>query len=161
MNRLIWGVVAGLTIAGLAACESDKKMAMDPAKAIADRQALMKDNGAQWGKINDFIEKDMGTAADVEAAAKVLQANAGKINQDLFPAGSSADDMPGKSYAKATVWAEWDKFEKAAYELEEQAEQLAEVAKGGDKAAIKTQFESLGSNGCGGCHKPYRLKKPE
>lgn len=161
MNRLIWCVVAGLTIAGLAACESDKKMAMDPAKAVADRQALMKDNGKQWGAINDFIEKDMGTAADVEAAAKAIQANAGKINQDLFPAGTSADDMPGKSYAKAAIWAEWANFEKAAYSLEEHAEQLAEVAKGGDKAAIAASFKTLGDDGCGGCHKPYKMKKEE
>lgn len=161
MKRLMWGIVASLTIAGLAACESDKKMAMDPAKAVADRQALMKDNGKQWGTINDFIEKDVGTAADVETAAKMLQANAGKINQDLFPAGTSADDMPGKSYAKAAIWTEWANFEKAAYNLEEHAEQLAEVAKGGDKAAIKASFEALGSEGCGGCHKPYKMKKEE
>lgn len=159
MNRLIWGVVAGLTIAGLAACESDKKMAMDPAKAIADRQALMKDNGKNYGIIDKFLKEGAGTAADVQSAAEAIQANAGKIKQDLFPAGSSADDMPGKSYAKAAIWSEWDKFEKAAYELEEQAEQLAEVAKGGDKAAIQAQFDSLGEKGCGGCHQPYKLKK--
>jgi len=161
MYSLKMGILAGLTMVGLAACESDKEMAMDPTKAIANRQALMKDNGKQWGIINDFLEKDAGTAADVEAAALALQANAKKINQDVFPAGSSADDMPGKSYAKAAIWAEWDKFEKAAYELEEQAEQLAVVAPGGDKEAIKAQFGSLGKNGCGGCHTPYRLKKEE
>lgn len=161
MKRLHWGLAAGLAILSLAACETKKEMAADPAKAVADRQNLMKDNGKQWGTINDFIEKDVGTTADVEAAALALQTNALKINEELFPPGTSTDDMPGKSYAKPAIWVEWDKFEQAADELEEQAVQLAEAAPAGDKAAIKAHFDDLGNEACGGCHKVYRLKKPE
>jgi cytochrome c556 len=36
---------------------------------------------------------------------------------------------------------------------------LAEVAKGGDSAAIAAQIGELGKKGCGGCHKPYREAK--
>lgn len=161
MKRVQWGIVAGLAILSLAACETKKEMAAEPAKAVADRQNLMKDNGKQWGTINDFIEKDVGTTADVEAAALALQANALKINEELFPAGTSTDDMPGKSYAKPAIWAEWDKFEQAADKLEAQAVQLAEVAPAGDKAAIKAHFDALGNEACGGCHKVYQMKKPE
>jgi cytochrome c556 len=67
--------------------------------------------------------------------------------------------MPGKSYAKADIWAKMPEFEKAAYQLEEQAGKLAAAAGAGDAAAIKLQFASLGSDACGGCHKVFRLKK--
>ncbi len=78
--------------------------------------------------------------------AEALQANAKRLPA-LFPAGTSADDMPGKSYAKADIWAKKPEFDKAAYVLEEQAEKLAEVAGAGDAAAIKVQLASLGNDG--------------
>ena len=118
----------------------------------------MKDNGAHAKAISEFVESGKGTAADVKMHAEALQANAKRIPA-LFPAGTSADDMPGKSYAKADIWAKKPEFEKAAYELEELAEKLAEVAGAGDAAAIKTQFASLGKDGCGACHQAFRLKK--
>ncbi len=47
---------------------------------------------------------------------------------------------------------------KASRGLEAESKALAAAADGGDKAAIAAAFQSMGKNGCGSCHKPYRVK---
>ena len=156
MKRFLLCVLAGAGLLTAAACET-KQMAMDPAAIVAKRQALMKDNGAAWAAINDYLEKGQGSSADVIARAEAVADAAGGI-PDLFPEGTSVDDMPGVSYAKADIWANWSQFQSAANTLAAEASKLAEVAKTGDKAAIKAQFDAFGG-ACGGCHKPFRIKK--
>jgi cytochrome c556 len=142
----------------IAAFESAGISAEDPAAIVAKRQEFMKQNGGHMKAINDFLENGQGTAADVVTHAEALQARAKEIAA-LFPEGTSADDLPGKSYAKPDVWAKWAEFEAAANGLGSEAGKLAEVAKGGDNAAIAEQFGLTGKNGCGGCHTPFRIKK--
>jgi cytochrome c556 len=158
MRSRYWAIAVGICALGLVACESKVETAPVAAQAVAQRQDLMKDNGAHAKAISEFVENGKGTAADVKMHAEALQANAKRI-PSLFPAGTSAEDMPNRSYAKADIWTKWPEFEKAAYELEEQAEKLAAVAETGDAAAIKVQFASLGKNACGACHQAFRLKK--
>ncbi len=158
MRSLCVSIAIAVCALGLAACEDKKEIAADPAQVVTQRQDLMKDNGMHMKAINEFVENGKGTAADVKTHAEALQANAKRLPA-LFPAGTSADDMPGKSYAKADIWAKKPEFDKAAYVLEEQAEKLAAVAGAGDAAAIKVQLASLGNDACGGCHKAFRLKK--
>ncbi len=50
------------------------------------------------------------------------------------------------------------KVEASAKDLQVQSAKLAEVAEGGDLAAIDAQLENLG-RACGSCHKPFRAKK--
>ncbi|MGH6959114.1 MAG: c-type cytochrome, partial [Dongiaceae bacterium] len=158
MKRMQRIIVASVSTLALAACESKQPMAADPAQFVQQRQDLMKDNGMRMKAINDFVESGKGTPADVKMHAEAIQANALKI-EDLFPAGTSAEDLPGKSYAKPDIWAKWPEFEKTAYLLEEQAEALADIAGDGNVEAIKTQFASVGKNACGACHQAFRLKK--
>jgi cytochrome c556 len=47
---------------------------------------------------------------------------------------------------------------KAAASLEAESKALGAAADGGDQAAIRTAFQNVGKNGCGNCHKPYRIK---
>src|SRR5262249_28691109 len=49
---------------------------LSPADAIAERQKLMKDNGAQAKAINEYVESGTGTAADVATHAGAIKANA-------------------------------------------------------------------------------------
>jgi cytochrome c556 len=136
----------------------------DPMATIAARRDLMKNQGKQMGIINDFVEKHQGSAADVVAAAKDLEASAAKI-PSLFPKGTSLVDFPdpanGKpvTSAKAVIWEKWDDFKKAADYLASEAKELAEVAEAGDTAKIGEQFGDLAKNGCGGCHTTFRLKR--
>ena len=155
MGRGIWG---GLLVLALGCgAVGVVTAADDPAAAIAARRDLMKGQGKQMGIINDFVQNKKGSAADVVAAAKVLEETAAKI-PSLFPKGSSLDDFPGKTGAKPVIWEKWDDFQKAAAYLGSEAKELAEVAETGDTAKIAEHFGDVGKDGCGGCHTTFRQK---
>jgi cytochrome c556 len=82
-------------------------------------------------------------------------ANLAKLIPEVFPKGS---DTGAETGAKPEIWAEWDKFTAAAKALETQSTKLAEVAAGGDVAAIGAQLGEVGK-ACGGCHEPFRKKE--
>ena len=81
--------------------------------------------------------------------------------KQLFPEGT--DEAAGlKTAALPVIWQNWAGFEQAAMRFQEETAKLAEVAQGGDMAAIGQQLGSLGKNGCGGCHATSaRSRKPE
>lgn len=68
-----------------------------------------------------------------------------------FIAGSDT----GNTSAKNTIWSNMDDFKKKMETFQIEAASLAEVAKGGDMAAIKPQFGKVGES-CKACHKEYR-----
>jgi cytochrome c556 len=69
----------------------------------------------------------------------------------LFPGSDKGDTR-----LKSAALKDKDKFLAAAHNTRTQAAKLAEIAKGGDLKAIKTQFGMVGKNCGGGCHKPFR-----
>ncbi len=152
-------VGVGVCLLALAACESRKATApaVDPTAAVAQRQALMKQNAVHWKGIKDFIEDGVGTAAAARADAEAIQANARRI-PSLFPAGTSVSNLPGLTAAKPDIWRDWTAFQQASAELEAHAAKLAMLANGGDKAAMNTQFAAMSRQGCGACHNQFRIK---
>ena len=68
-----------------------------------------------------------------------------------FIAGS---DM-GETEAKDNIWSNMDDFKKKMETFQIEAASLAEIAKGGDMAAIKPQFGKVGES-CKACHKEYK-----
>jgi len=72
-----------------------------------------------------------------------------------FPKGSYDEE---ESDAKQAIWEKWPEFEDKYRTLQKEAAKLAEVAQGGDVAAMKAQFGATAKS-CGGCHKPFRAKK--
>ena len=75
-----------------------------------------------------------------------------KFPMNGFIAGS---DKGGKTEAKAEIWTNMDDFKKKMETFQVEATSLAEVAKGGDLAAIKPQFGKVGES-CKACHKEYK-----
>jgi len=145
---------------GLAASSADTAVqlaALSPADAIAERQKLMKGQGAEAKAINDFLESGKGTADDVAKNAASIKASAAQI-PDLFPAGTSMDDGVAKTAAKKEIWANFDDFKSHASKLGELAGALQEAAATGDKDKIAAAFGAMGKEGCGGCHSLYRQK---
>lgn len=132
--------------------------ALSPAEAIAERQKLMKGQGADAKAINEFLESGTGTAADVAKHAAALKTSSGMI-ADLFPAGTSVDDNVAKTAAKKEIWDNFDEFKASAAKLGELAGALEAAAGTGDKDQIAAAFGTMGKEGCGGCHSKFRLKK--
>jgi cytochrome c556 len=132
--------------------------ALDPAEAIKQRQALMKEQGKHAKAINAFVESGTGTAEDVARNAAALEDSAAKI-ADLFPPGTSIDDNVAKTAAKKEIWEDFDAFKASADKLGELAGALEEAAAGGDKQQIAAAFGVMGKEGCGGCHSKFRQKQ--
>ena len=68
-----------------------------------------------------------------------------------FPDDSVSDD----SAAMSEIWLDWDDFAAKYDDLKRESSKLAEVAAGGDKAAIGAQFDATRKT-CKACHKKYK-----
>ena len=132
-------------------------VAQDPAEVIKKRQDAMKANGGDMKAINEFLEKGVGTAADVAAKAEAIEQGSKQI-VTWFPAGTGMDDGVGKTAAKKEIWDKPDEFKAAAENMGVLAGKLKEAAGTGDKQQIADAFGALGKNGCGGCHQTFRAK---
>jgi len=149
---------AGLAALGYVALQGliHGARADDLQTAVDTRRATMKDMGAQMKAIYAVVDAKSGDMADVEKRARQVQADAAKI-PTLFLPGTSTSDLPGKTHALPAIWDNIAKFKDAATNLETQAGKLADVAKGGDMAALSVQFEATGK-ACGACHTDFRAK---
>ena len=132
-------------------------VAQDPAAALKKRQDFMKDFGGYMKAVNEYVEKGVGTPADVKAKAAEIKEESEEI-PGLFPAGTSMDDGVGKTAAKKDIWDKPADFKAAAENVGKLAAKLEEAAAGGDKQQIADAFADLGKNGCGGCHQTFRAK---
>jgi cytochrome c556 len=148
MTRLISFAAAPLlAIAVLSASAS-----ADP---IADRQALMKDQGKTIGSITPIIKGEKPFDADaVKAALTHLNEDAQKIDvATLFPAGSDK----GKTTASPKIWEDNAGFVAAVEKYKKDAAAAAE-ANPKDLESFKVVFNQVGEN-CASCHKAFRIKK--
>jgi len=152
--------MGAMLVAGgvMLAAQQGMSAANDPADIVKERQQLMKQNGADMKTIAGFVKGGVGTLDDVAAAAGQIAENARKI-PDLFPAGTSMDDvMDPKNGAKPVIWEKWDEFLGDADTLEREALQMRELAQAGDADGVAAQLDVLGTEGCGGCHQTFRQK---
>ena len=127
--------------------------------AIKKRQAAMKQIGGQMKVIKDFLGGS-GTAADVAAGAAKINGLT-KTTPALFTTGTARGDngLTVETEALGQIWEDPAGFEKAWAVLAEESQKLVEIAATDNRDAIAAQFGAMGKNGCGGCHKTYRLKK--
>lgn len=156
MMRL--SVLAGAA-AALLWSVAPQPIAAQDAKAVKERQELMKSNSANVKAIAAFVKGGKGSAADVEQRLMRIASTADKI-PDLFPKGTDVGALgPKATGAKMEIWSKADDFEKAAENLKTQAQKFAAVVKSGDKAMIGSTFGDFGKNACGTCHRTFRAKR--
>ena len=148
---IVMGSLVALVVAG---CATQSAMKVGSGDVVADRQRLMKLNGASWQDIQ--AKAKAGQVEAIAVNAETLALNAMHIPA-LFPAGSLTD----KSKAKPEVWQKWDEFAKAAKNLEDQAGKLREAARAKDAAAVQAIVKDFGKNTCGACHTPFRVPPPQ
>jgi len=147
-SAIIIGCLATLVVAGLAVAQSAPKMGSGD--VVADRQRLMKLNGASWADAQAKFKAGNIEAIAVNAETMALNAMHIPI---LFPQGSLTD----KSNAKPEVWQKWTEFESAAKNMQGWAEKLRDAARAKDAAAVDTIVKDFGRQACGSCHTPFRV----
>lgn len=149
-TTVVLGSLAAVIAVG---CATAQTTMMSPGEAVAERQKLMKSNGATWKNVQAATKA--GDLAAVAADAEVLSQNAKKI-PPLFPPGS----MTADSKAKKEIWEKWADFEASAKTMETEAAKLRDTAKSGDKAATEAMVKGFGGKACGSCHQPFRVPPP-
>jgi cytochrome c556 len=160
MSRQL-GIGSAIAAAGLLAITT-AFAADDPVNIVKYRKAFMDANGAHITMIAAVIKGDVsftdGVAANAQALAeqgKLLTANL----KQLFPEGTAKGGTGEKSAALPVIWEKWGEFEQAAQKFQEESAKFAEVAQGGDIAAIGPALGTLGKQGCGACHETFREKQ--
>ena len=130
--------------------------AEDLAAVVKDRQGVMKQQSDDLKVIKAYLDGGDDQAAAVQKAQDLV-AISGKL-PDVWPAGTSSKDMPGKSNAKPDIWQDMAKFKAIQATVKTADEALLAALQKGDKAAATTAFGDLGKNGCGACHGTFREK---
>jgi cytochrome c556 len=125
------------------------------ADPLADRQALMKDQGKTVGTILPIIKGEKPFDADaVKTALKHLNEDAQKIDvATLFPAGSDT----GKTTVSPKIWTDPAGFAAAVAKYKTDAAAAA-AAEPKDLDSFKVAFKQVTDN-CGTCHEAWRVKK--
>lgn len=149
-TTVVLGSLAAVIAVGCATMQTAK---MTPGEAVAERQKLMKANGAAWKGVQEKTKA--GDIAGVAVDADVLAQNAKKIPA-LFPPGS----LEGKTAAKAEIWQKWAEFEASAKNMDMEAGKLRDTAKTNDKVATEALVKDFGRKACGSCHTPFRVPPP-
>ena len=144
--------LATLAIVGFAAAQSAPTVGSGD--VVADRQRLMKLNGASWADAQAKFKA--GNIDAIAVNAETIALNAMHIPL-LFPQGSLTD----KSNAKPEIWQKWDEFAGNAKNMQALAEKLRDTAKTKDAAATEALVKDFGRQACGSCHTPFRKPLPQ
>ena len=151
-TSVILGSIVALAIASSATGQSTTKLWTSD--VVADRQRLMKLNGASWADAQAKLKA--GNAEAVATNAETMALIATQI-LPLFPEGSLTD----KSKAKPEIWQKWPEFETAVKNYAMQAEKLRDAARTKDLAATEAVAKDFGRQACGTCHTPFRVPPPQ
>jgi len=146
-------VVGGLALGLAAGCASKGMSKTGSGDVVADRQRLMKLQGASWADIQ--AKAKAGNVEGIAVNAETLAMTAQQI-PGLFPEGSGTE----KSKAKPDVLQKWPEFERAAKNLEVQSEKLRDAAKAKNEQLTQDIVKDFGRNACGTCHTPFRQPPP-
>ncbi len=143
------GIVLGSLVA-LVATGCATGMKMGSGDVVADRQRLMKLNGASWADVQ--AKAKAGNIDGIAVNAETIALNAMHIPM-LFPEGS----LTAKSNAKPEIWQKRPEFEAAAKNLLAEAEKLRDAAKAKNAEATQALVKDFGRKTCGTCHTPFRV----
>jgi cytochrome c556 len=141
---LALAVLCALGVASWAATQD-----IMPGDVVANRQRLMRLNGASWADIQAKAK-----AGNIEAIA--VNAETIAVSSHHIPALFPKDSMTPESKAKLEVWQRFDEFQGAAKNMRERAESLRDAARAKDTAQVEAMVKEFGAKACGTCHTPFR-----
>jgi cytochrome c556 len=146
-------VAAGLLAALTGGCAATTTPRIGSGDVVADRQRLMKLNGASWQDAQNKFKA--GQIEAIAVNAETMAVNAQHIPA-LFPQGSLTD----KSKAKPEIWQKWAEFEASAKNMVAWAERLRDAARAKDAGRVEAIMKDFGRQACGSCHTPFRVPPP-
>ena len=130
-------------------------------KVVDTRHQVMRAFSGTMKAVGGWVKTGNGNPAAIEAQVLMMAAVAKEI-PGLFPKGTSSEDLGVKvSGAKPEIWARWSDYGKAADALSTESRRLAAAIRGGDRPTVGKQLGMTGKIGCGGCHQPFRTKRPK
>jgi cytochrome c556 len=142
-------VAVGLAALLLGVVVSQAQMQIGSGDVVADRQRLMKLNGASARDMNDKLKA--GQIEAIAVNAETIAINAQHIAL-LFPQGSMTD----KSNAKPEIWEKRADFEALAKTLQAKAEEIRDAARAKDQPKVEALMKDFGRTTCGACHTTFR-----
>ena len=162
MERIHIGIICGMGFLMVSLIALDTAPAVAADDIIKKRIELMRKGIlGNFRVIKNFAKSGEGSAADVEKAAKGIQAAAAKV-LPLFPNGSGRPDYDDNTTrALGKIWYDWPTFKKANSAMSKHASHVAIYAAQGNPEDVKKHFKLMGKEGCGGCHKLFRGAKVE
>ena len=152
VQAVVLAVALGLALTGTATVS-----AQDSNPALSQRQDKMKAISRALGAVRAYTE-DKGDLAAARAGGAELVNHMADIPA-LFPQRTGMAELPGQSYAKAEIWAQWQNFTEASQRAHASVVALNAALATGDKTAITAAFQAVGREGCTGCHQPFRQPK--
>lgn len=142
MNRL-----PAVALAVLGACAT-----ATPAEQIQARQELMRSNKAA------LIELGRITTGEAPWSADTAQRLATRIisNAATIPARTEKGTGPenGRTRARPEIWIDGENFERAAWNVEDQARGILTLAQAGDEAGVRARVTRLEKD-CDACHSRF------
>ena len=125
-----------------------------PEDAIKLRQSAMKLIGYNFGSIGAMVnDKKPYNKDEAIRNANRVEALSGHP-WEFFVAGT---DKGAETKAKSEIWKDQAKFEAVGKKMETETAKLAQVARNGDQAALKTQFGAAAQT-CKACHDDFKDK---
>jgi cytochrome c556 len=122
-----------------------------PEDAVHYREGIMMAMAWNFGPMGAMVKGDIAFDAGQFAFHAGRLAVLAPMALEGFPPSSAS----AKSEAKPALWENLDDFKKRMQDLENATMKLAEVAKGGDEAAMKAEFGTA-AKVCKGCHDEYQ-----
>jgi len=149
LGRILVGGILGVSLLTMANAAGPK-----PEEVVDYRQSVYTVIGWNFKPIGAMVKGEIPfDAAAVARHAQYVELMS-QAALEGFPKGSGPEAVKDTE-AKAEIWTNWDKFETAMKNFQQEAAKLTEVAKGGDEAAIKAQFGKTAET-CKACHKEFR-----
>lgn len=156
------GLAVAMFVSGIALLPIKSSHAASGEEVIKARIDFMKDEMERpWRILAAFAKGGKGTLADVEKAARAISNTAKKIPTH-FPKDTGRGKYPDTlTRALPAIWTDWAKFEKEVQRLADGSENLARLAREGNRDAVVSMIGESGSYartkiGCAECHEAFR-----
>ncbi len=152
MRKLILSTVIAATAATTAATGAFAQSPSDIAKA---RRAFYTLVGFEMATLGGMAQGKIDYDADIASqSAKDIMTLTGYTTADLFAPGTSNEDLPGETRAKADIWADMPGVQEKGMAFYQAVVELNEVA-GDGLDALRPAVGKLGGT-CKACHDDYR-----